>query len=222
MLFLVKILLRKNTYTIEREKVKEGVIVCFNKACLIIDSAISLLKNHESPDVIIGLTTIALEEFGKGLLLKDFLSVDREKYKIPQDLFKTASSHFKKIGRGLQEIPKESKYIYPPLLVKLFNHPEVKMEINGNETKITIPKKLINQFKNFDFKEVTFSSKYAPRIINQDNSVANFPSRMLCFYVDWNKTDENWETGVETSNERLEKLVKSVKEKILEFHECEH
>ena len=154
-------------YVITKEKMQEGIKICFNKACLLIDSAESLLKHRQSPDVVIGLITIALEEFGKGLLLKDYLNCDKSEYEIPIELFKTPKSHFKKINRGLEEIPTEHRYIYPPLLIKLFSHSDIKIIINGNRMNVSIPKNLEKQFKNFDTNEVTFLSKYTPKIKNR-------------------------------------------------------
>ena len=150
---------------------EEGVEVCFKKACLLIDSAIDLFQNHGSPDVVIGLTTIALGEFGKGLLLKDFLLVKKEQYQIAKDLFQA------------------------PLLIKLFNHASVNLRVDGNRMNVSVPKNLVKQFKNFNTDEVTFSSKYTPKIPNRANGLVNFPSRMLCFYVNWNDKEKNWETS---------------------------
>ena len=119
-------MVKNEQYAISKEKLLEGINLCFDKADEIIDSAIHLSEsNGSSSNVIVGLVTYSLEEFGKGLMLKDIMSrEDKNEYTIPNNFFKTAKAHFPRIRRGLQEMPEGKQDFYPDSLNELERDPE--------------------------------------------------------------------------------------------------
>ncbi len=205
-----------------KNQVEEGVKHCFQKSCILTDACEVLLKDNHNGAVIVGLVTFALEEFGKGLLMKDRLKKSSSNYGIPKYIFgKTkhaTNSHYDKIKRALQELPEDSRRFYPSILINFNNDPNVKVVTVGPKTTITIPPYLTGLFSSLD-DDIVSTSDDDER--NLTDSLADFTARMLCFYVDWDDAGKRWKKGIPTSEKSLKNLVSQLKEKISTFHECE-
>jgi AbiV family abortive infection protein len=135
----------------------------------------------------LGLYTFAIEEFGKGLLLKDRCLQGSHNNQIPSWIF---AKHDEKIKRAFKELPDASKRIMVGIVVDKPS-PATKtikfrgggqMSINGMTTGLFMI----------------------------DNHI-DFEMRMKSFYVDWNKDRNEWEYELTTTKEYLENAVSCFK-----------
>jgi len=101
-------------YLIPKEKLIEGIQLCRQKSLELLEEANTLVNNHGSTKVALGLLTFSLEEFGKSLLLEK-LEKNGENM-IPKNIFgqgkpEKPNAHIKKINRALDELPEKLRKV---------------------------------------------------------------------------------------------------------------
>lgn len=209
-------MVKNKEYVISKEKILEGIKLCFDKADEIIDSIMPLSESGwSSPNVIVGLVSYSLEEFGKGLMLKDIMSKDdKNEYTIPRIFFRTASSHYDRIQRGLEEMPEGKRDFYPDSLNELERDPEIIKEKKDNTITYKIPSSKIDKFRNLNGIIGTTSSTNNPEFL--PSTTSDFDIRMLCFHVDWDEENKKWKTGVPHEENQLNTLISELQTKIKE------
>lgn len=204
-------------YYLTKDEIKEGIDHCFDKADLILNACEHLLKINHNPSLIVGLTTFALEEFGKGLHLRDRLKKPRKQYGVPISLFGLGnkSSHYTKISRALEELPENSKRFYPPYLIRILNDPKTKItkDNNGREI-IKIHEDSLKDFAGLVLSaDAIFAAKDDHENIGNDG-LADFTARMLCFYVDWDNEKRKWKKGIPVSDKEVKLLINTFKKRL--------
>ena len=97
-------------YLLSEYELSTGISLCFNKAERIADDADLILKHNGSPSHALVLYEFALEEYGKGELLRDCKSERNAsgKYDVNKSIFK---SHQKTTKRALVSLPEDCKKI---------------------------------------------------------------------------------------------------------------
>jgi len=156
-------------YTMTKTQVEEGVKRCQFYALLLAEKALKNIDGYEIDPMALGLFSFAIEEFGKALLLEEFLEKDYEEYQIPTYLFGGEKAHSKKFNKALSQLPKEvksfSKTVIDEEYTDCFGNP-----LSYDEACIG----------DIDFH---FGANYSP---------VDLDLRMNCFYVDWDDEKKQW------------------------------
>ncbi|HZI69594.1 MAG TPA: AbiV family abortive infection protein [Nitrososphaeraceae archaeon] len=184
-------------YLLSDSQLMEGIDYCFNKASRLLNSVESLLNSQDKfweSSHALGLYTFAIEEFGKGLLLKDRYQQGSHNIQIPswrfaKDFARGIKPHDEKIKRAFKELPDVSKQIMVGIVVdkpspatKTIKFRDGEMSVNGMTTGLFMT----------------------------DNHI-DLDVRMKSFYVDWNKDRNEWEYELTTTKEYLENAVSCFK-----------
>ena len=101
--------MKQKNYYLTEEQITKGIKLCMNKVNQILNDVEILCKNEGHETTAVYLYTIALEEYGKSLLLTKSLSKIPEPKGIPVDitLFKGKQAHNLKFEVALNELPEE-------------------------------------------------------------------------------------------------------------------
>jgi len=98
-------------YSLTDSQLLQGIDYCFHKASRLIETVESLLSIQDrfwETSHALGIYTLAIEEFGKGLLLNDYYQPGNSEIQIPTRIF---TDHDKKINRAIEELPGPYKQI---------------------------------------------------------------------------------------------------------------
>ncbi len=97
------------SYAIPVDKVKDGVQLCGVKVAHLLQDTEMLCHAGGHEATAIFLYTVALEEFGKALLLRDLLGKESadSTIRVPGGYFAGPSAHRKKIDRAMHHLPPE-------------------------------------------------------------------------------------------------------------------
>jgi len=206
-------------YYISRKQLKEGIHLCFKKAQNLIRTSDFLFKENQNMNVILGITTLALEEYGKGLLLKDRFKKPRKIYGIPKQLFGrgkgSKNAHRIKMARALIELPEHYRRFYPAVLVKFNTDTRVKkIKVSPNEEQIIIPAGVTGIFELGELLDDVVYVEGNPNSDFQNDFVADLTARLRSFYVDWDDDNKVWRWGVSVSKKNMVSLISKIKEKI--------
>ena len=89
--------------------------MCIVKAQQLAESALRLSSSDNTADhtIALGLYTLALEEFGKAVILKEECFVDDDEViqKVPKWLFTGSKAHQRKFKTAMKKLPPECKVI---------------------------------------------------------------------------------------------------------------
>ena len=86
-------------YFLNHVEMNNGMKLCFNKAKRLLNDANILVDNGGDSSHALGLYIFALEEYGKGLLLRDCKKNAEGNYVVPTYIFGNKSSHKNKIKK---------------------------------------------------------------------------------------------------------------------------
>lgn len=89
----------EDVFEIPLENLKKGISLCFRKSYAFTSNAKFLFENYKDPDIVSALLVSAIEELGKGLILKELHIAQNTS--IPKWVF----------GQGFQTHTKKSKWV---------------------------------------------------------------------------------------------------------------
>lgn len=111
-------------YSLTDSQLMQGINYCFDKVRRLLNSVESLLHSQDKfweSSHALGLYTFAIEEFGKGLLLKDRYQQGNNNIQIPTWIFAKRAGeikpHDEKINRAFKELTDVSKHIMVGIVV---------------------------------------------------------------------------------------------------------
>ena len=185
-------------YSLSDSQLMEGIDYCFDKVSRLLNSVESLLSSQDKfweSSHALGLYTFAIEEFGKGLLLKDRYQQGSHKIQIPSWIFakhvpREIKPHDEKIKRAFKELSDASKRIMVGIVVDK-------------------PSPATKTIKFRDGGQMSMNGM-TTGLFMTDNHI-DFEVRMKSFYVDWNKDSNEWEYELTTTKEHLENAVSCFK-----------
>ena len=181
----------KNYFLTERQ-IREGIKRSVNKTKLLLRDASLLINPKWLHANAIGLYTFAVEEYGKALKLRDYLSAtkSRKKFNVSTKIFGGggAKSHDSKIKRAFRELPDECQNF-----------------------QIGIYLRKPSTFKGkIKYKSLTISDSHL-RGLHSISSLADFDIRKDCFYVGWDNGNNQWNYELMTTSDYLRKAIDSFK-----------
>lgn len=214
-MYVLMTLDEESHYTISREDMLKGIKRCLENADLILERTSKILTRDEffSQYVIIqridriafGLYTYAMEEYGKALLLKNYLKEDKNEYVVDRTIFGT---HKKKFDEAKNNLPEECSSIWPSMKVT------VNINTSADSIKIPITSKdyvTLGGGLSGTFEDIS-NSPPPEDIIETD-----FEIRKDCFFVDWDKESNCWKEYPKIHHIELEKAIKKLREIIHEM-----
>jgi AbiV family abortive infection protein len=189
-------------YTMSRLGLLIGNYICVQKAKQLADSALKLLDDNDTNDHTnaLGLYTLAIEEFGKAVILKEecFVDNDAVTQRVPKSLFTGNKAHDRKFEEAMKRLPRECKNIRVGTYFAFPSGKPTNVKLGKKGPYIRVP---ANKSGNF-FGQYT----------------TNMDMRMTCFYVDWDETKRKWVFNMKVeSKEELRKALKKFKEKIVDY-----
>lgn len=179
---------RKRIYYLSKDQIDEGVRLCVQKIRQILDDIEILCKNGGDETTAVFLYTIALEEFGKSLLLKECLNTPIEPKGIPVslNLFQGVEGHDLKIGHALDVLPEECQ-IYQDVNLLDEGHklpPEHRKYARDAPKLQEAFQKLEKEFPNGRFLVGSFALPF------------DFATRKNLLYVNWDPENKRWNDDV--------------------------
>ena len=117
------------------DNLKKGVSLCFRKSYAFTTNARLLFNNSSDPDIVSALLVCAIEELGKGLILRDFC--EKGETSIPSGLFGKGTggtTHRNKIQRGMDEL--QEKSLIHPKLFEILSHKDTQFNDDRSITYI--------------------------------------------------------------------------------------
>ena len=208
----------KSYYTLSKKEIEEGIQHCNDKAKSFITECEFLFQNKRNMNMVLGLYTFALEEYGKGRKLNDHLLKPKKTYNIPIVLFGKGGgvkSHKEKINRALEELPQDCRHFYPAELVKYNTDTETKTYFVGpNGRSVSVIGMTSGILEDDSFGNDVIYREGNPENDFDTGFTADFLARMNCLYVDWNDNKRLWKWGVSVSEENMKYLISELKKKI--------
>jgi AbiV family abortive infection protein len=179
-----------------------GNYICIQKAKQLADSALKLLDSNEGNDHTnaLGLYTLAIEEFGKAVILKEecFIDDDAAPQKVPKSIFTGNKAHDRKFEEAMKRLPPECKNIRVGTYLAFPSGTPTKVRLGKKGPYIRVPAD----------KRGNFFATYT----------TNMDMRMSCFYVDWDETKQKWVFNMKVEKkEELRKALNKFKETIVDY-----
>ena len=165
----------------------------------LLDSAELVLRNSINLDHALGLYTLACEEFGKAIVLKESLDGGGEKIqKIPKYIFGFgANSHKKKLKKAIKNLPQECTQLPIGENITIPSGKKMKMKLGISDAILVTPANTTGVF----LTDVSLVPKIRER----------------CFYVDWDETSDNWHKwrlNLQTDKKSLQKAIDSFRKEL--------
>jgi AbiV family abortive infection protein len=189
-------------YTMDRLGLLIGNYICIQKAKQLADSALKLLDSDDGNDHTnaLGLYTLAIEEFGKAVILKEecFVDNDAVTQKVPMSIFTGNKAHDRKFEEAMKRLPRECKNIRVGTYLAFPSGKPTKVRLGREGPYIRVPPD----------KSGNFFATYT----------TNIDMRLSCFYVDWDETKRRWVFNMKVEKkEELRKALNKFKEKIVDY-----
>ena len=171
---MAKKLKSKNHYSMKKKDINKGIFRCLSNVKELLEESQRLTRKESDNSVALGLYSFAIEEFGKALMLKDYLVEDRDEYQVSKyEIFTTKKSHDLKFEKALKDLPLECIYAVPGFNVSTTNTAkEIVLTPRGDSVTL------------------------GPAVTGTVSMIASFPTdfdmRMHCFYVDWDDLRKDW------------------------------
>ncbi len=168
--------LRIMDYCLTRDQINEGIRVCYEKIQSLLTHSEIILSKISRSNIAIGLHTIAIEELGKLLLLKDALSTTPNSdgtFNVKREIFGIGGgSHTRiKFQRILPILPDKCKKVG-----NVVGGVPITQHIPAGEILIPIN---VGVIPIFNYNET------------------GFQMRKAVFYTDWDDTNKKWKKDVE-------------------------
>jgi len=80
-------MISSKSYSMKKEDLVKGILLCLNNVNQLLEKIDLTVKKKTDNSIALGLYSFAVEEFGKALLLKDYLIENKENYEITRPLF---------------------------------------------------------------------------------------------------------------------------------------
>lgn len=211
---------KHHNYFLEEGELREGIRVCCRKVNGSLNCVLVLVSNQESLTLALGLYTLAIEEHGKALMLRDILSKGKVegKYAVNKSIFRGNEAHKSKFERAGEDLPHDCTELLRAVTVNSNSKP--------GGTTIPYPT-LLHESGFFDetdlalvwvpghatgtFADVTGSGSVVPVSISD---------RLRSFYVDWDDQNKQWK-GDWYSQDQLDYQfvpdIDALRDAILEF-----
>lgn len=179
---------RKRVYYLSEEEITEGIRLCIGKINQILNDVEVLCKNGGEETTAVYLYTIALEEYGKSVLLKKSLNNPPETKGIPVslNLFQGVDGHDMKIGEALDELPEECQiYQDVDLLTEGHKLPHEHRKYARDVPKLQeVFQELEKKYPNGRFMIGSFALPF------------DFATRKNLLYVNWDPENRRWNDDV--------------------------
>jgi hypothetical protein len=212
-------------YDFTEGELMEGCKRCIDNVKGLLHSASLLLDNSASQQYALGLYMYAIEEYGKAILLRNYITRDRDKYQIPGWILGKEMLVIKDINDDrvlinllshLQDNPKIKPRVpahFPKLLIGS-NHlpPECSWITRGVKISTPIPSPRVldlgSDRKVSPIRGTTgiFSDSIAPFYDQEKMTFIEVDLKTLCFYMDWDKINKTWKYDVSPDQEQLKKI----------------
>jgi AbiV family abortive infection protein len=167
-------------YRLTKVQLEDGTKLCLKKVLTILDDVEILCVNNGSEATFVSLYTIAVEEYGKFLLLKEILNSKSDQinvYAAKKSIFGKGKSHKEKFMKANETLPEvcieyhrrdihENENLLPPTYCE----------------RMLALRKAVNSLKN--------DSGY--RVGGTISLAFDFEVRKNLLYVDWNEKINNW------------------------------
>jgi len=177
-------MIKNRCYRIEREKLEESIRFCLDNVIVILDKTTKIIDKNSDNSIALGLYTFAIEEFGRAILLREYLKENKKFYSVSKDIFE---SHEVKFRKAVEKLPTEC--VNPVYGVELSNN------TSTDTVKIPVTPK---------GDEVVLS----PASTGAFMIVGNFPidilTRMSCFFLDWDDSKKKWKNKPKVISGSLE------------------
>ena len=179
------------TYYLSKEQIDEGIDLCLKKVQQILNDVEILCQNDGDETSAVYLYTVAVEEFGKSLLLEECLSKPPEPKGIPvsTNLFTGLKAHELKFSKAFHELPDEcvGYYNVNPWDEKHKIPSEYKERLRDVMEVQELLKKLEKKWPNSEFRVESMELGF------------DFPIRKTLLYVNWDPVNEIWNKDVTIS-----------------------
>ncbi len=173
-----------STFLLTKNQLQEGIELCIKKVNTIISDVEILCKNNGSESISVSLYTLAVEEFGKHLLLKKSFEAGPNKnqeYEIDSEIF---IKHPLKFQTAISDLPEECLK---------FRTYDVFHEIEG------IPKSFKKRAEKTRDVLTNFQKLHPEIEVGGKISITyDFDVRKNLFYVEWNDEKKEWESTLHT------------------------
>jgi hypothetical protein len=227
---------KKFDHHFEEGELREGCSRCIDNVKSLLHSSSLLLDNNEGQQYALGLYVYAVEEFGKAILLKNYITGGKKKYDIPGWI----------LGKGDPSI--KSIETHSVLSVLLAGHLGIQREpcdtIPAHNAKLLVgsdylpsecspitfgirelkpsPGKVIqlglnrSVFKPDNLTGVFSDTTHVP--FDPDNiTLFDLKLKTSCFYMDFDKDSKTWKYDIVPDKDQLKKIIKLFEETLDNF-----
>lgn len=178
----------KRTLYLTEEQIKEGIKLCIKKVNHLISDCEILCNNNGNEATSVSLYTIALEEFGKALLLQKCLNEIPQKKGIPVslDLFQGVQGHYLKIEEAMDLLPEECQ-IYQKVDLENEAHklPSAYKQYGRDNPKMREA-----------FRKLQAENLHVSFSLGHFHLPFDFETRKNLLYVNWDPENKRWNDDV--------------------------
>lgn len=199
---------------ISLNSLKEGISLCFRKSYAFTNNAQFLFEDNRDPDVVSALLVSAIEELGKGLILKEFYT--SQNTSVPKWIFgKGRDTHTKKIQKGIEELGEQS--LLHPKLFQILSHDDTIIDPDGKmhpPQEITVTADELNEMVQTGFGQGYDSLVDYKTQLNQNK-------KFQLFYIDWNSDNNKWQYGMWHNDFQINNLLRKLESFLKTYHNTE-
>jgi hypothetical protein len=224
---------QKNCVFAEAE-LREGCKRSVENVKGLLNSASLLVKNRDSQQYALGLYVYAVEEYGKAILLRRYITGNKDKYQIPgwvlgignlsinsitkdgilSELLGQLINHPKpyvpahsaKLLIGSEHLPSKCSFIPRGIRITTPIGSGITTDLKSNRT-ISVLGMQTGSF--VDTTHIHFDPKYM--------TIFEFDLKTACFYMDFDKHNKRWKYDISTDAEWLKKNIKRFEETLDSF-----
>lgn len=179
----------RNSYFLEEAELRAGIRVCCQKVNGLLNGVLVLVNDRGSLSLALALYTLAIEEHGKALMLRDNLSGEMVagKYAVSKGIF---AAHDQKFARASEDLPLDCTEILR--VVTVTSNPKYE------STTISYPADLHESglFEETDLALVSVPGYSTGTLADATGYGSVVPvsisERLRSFYVDWDDHNKQW------------------------------
>lgn len=178
-------MIKNRCYRIEREKLEESIGFCIANVTVILDKTTKIIDKNSDNSIALGLYTFAIEEFGRAILLREYLKENKKTYSVSKDIFE---SHEMKFRKAVEKLPMEC--VNPVYGVEISN--------NTSPDIVRIPVTPKGH-------EVAFAPATTGTAMIVGDAPIDLLTRMSCFFLDWDDSKKKWKNKPKVISGSLER-----------------
>ena len=203
--------MKEDVFKISLENLKKGASLCFRKSYAFTSNAKFLFENHKDSDIVSSLLVSAIEELGKGLILKE--SHIAQNTSFPKWVFgKGLQTHTKKIQKGMEELGEKS--LLHPKLFEILSHKDTKFNEDGS---MQYPSELVcSEEELSEMTQTGFGHDYDSMV--DYKTKLDQSKKFQLFYVDWNSDEKKWQYGMWYNDYQMKNLLKKLEIYLKKYH----